>query len=314
MPGTSRDPLHEARRGTPPIVSTSGILRGRQRDAHRDDAARDRSPGSMAISRAKLRIIRPAPTSSMSASATWATTSAERSRRGRRQNRSARRPASARFSRSGLDARSAGTRPKMMPVAIDSTAAKASTRASTPTRSIRGTVVGRDATNSLDRPRSQQHAERAAGQRHHHALGQQLLHDAPPIGAERAAHRDLALPALRSREHQVGEVRARDQQDERHRAEQHEQRRPDVLHDLLVVRNHRRPRRRGSSPGYCCSSRRAIVSMSATARSNVIARLQLADGDTGRDARRATPETCRRPGRAAARRRSGVTETACPAA
>ncbi len=47
------------------------------------------NPGSTAVSFAKLRIMRPAPTSSVSASATSATTSADRNRRGRREAQSA---------------------------------------------------------------------------------------------------------------------------------------------------------------------------------------------------------------------------------
>ena len=54
----------------------------------------------------------------------------------------------------------------------------------------------------------------AAGQQR--ALGQQLRDDAQRGGAERGAHRNLALARLRARQQQVGDVDARDQQHERH--------------------------------------------------------------------------------------------------
>ena len=56
-------------------------------------------------------------------------------------------------------------------------------------------------------------------------------------GAERAAHRNLALAAGRPREQQVCDVGARDQQHEADRDEERHERPPRVLDDILLQRN-----------------------------------------------------------------------------
>ncbi len=53
----------------------------------------------------------------------------------------------------------------------------------------------------------------------------------------------------RAREQQVGDIRAGNQQDERDGAEQHQQRRPDVLHELILRAGDERANIRDSSPG-----------------------------------------------------------------
>ena len=70
--------------------------------------------------------------------------------------------------------------------------------------------------------------ERAAGQREHDALGEQLLHQAAAAGAERGSHRELAAPRRAAGDQQAGDVRARDQQHKSDRAEQHEHRRAHI--------------------------------------------------------------------------------------
>ena len=80
-------------------------------------------------------------------------------------------------------------------------------------------------------PRRHQHTSETAEARQNHALDDKLPHDAHAAAADRRSHGNLLLPAHRPREQQVGDVGARDQQHERHRAEQHHQRRPHVLHE-----------------------------------------------------------------------------------
>ena len=81
-----------------------------------------------------------------------------------------------------------------------------------------------------------------AGEREEQALGQQVTREPPPPGAERKAHGQLALPRRRAREKQVREVGARDEEHERHGAEEHERGRTRVLEQR------RRPRRRRQPP------------------------------------------------------------------
>ncbi len=67
-----------------------------------------------------------------------------------------------------------------------------------------------------------------AREREDDALRQQLPHQPAAAGADRGAQRNLPLPAGCAHEQQVGDVRARDQEDEADGAEQHVQRRADV--------------------------------------------------------------------------------------
>ena len=83
-------------------------------------------------------------------------------------------------------------------------------------------------------------AERAAREGHERRLGQQLPDDPGPVGAERRADRDLLAAGERSGEDEVGHVRARDEQHEADRAEQHPERPPHVADEVLVERDHRR--------------------------------------------------------------------------
>ena len=61
----------------------------------------------------------------------------------------------------------------------------------------------------------------AGGEREDQALGQQLPHQPPAARAERRADGHLALARRRPRQQQVRDVRARDQQQQPDRAEQH---------------------------------------------------------------------------------------------
>ena len=74
----------------------------------------------------------------------------------------------------------------------------------------------------------------AADQREHERLGHDLPDQTRPPGAERGANRQLLAASGRAAEHQVGEIRAGDQQHESHRREQHEERPLDVADQLLL--------------------------------------------------------------------------------
>ncbi len=77
----------------------------------------------------------------------------------------------------------------------------------------------------------------AAGHRKDRALGGELAKNAHPRGAERAAQGNLALAAGRASEQQVCDVGAGDQQQEADGDEEHHQRAPRVLDDILLQRN-----------------------------------------------------------------------------
>ena len=80
----------------------------------------------------------------------------------------------------------------------------------------------------LRRPRRRQQPERAAGERQHQALHQQLAHDARSRAADGETDRDLLLPRRSERQHHVGEIEARRQQHRRRESLQHRDRHPDL--------------------------------------------------------------------------------------
>ena len=82
----------------------------------------------------------------------------------------------------------------------------------------------------------------AAGDAQHRRLAQDLSKYPAATRPEREAHADLLPPSDRPRQHQVRDVRARDQEHERDGAQENHQRRPDIGNQILVQRNdHRSP-------------------------------------------------------------------------
>ena len=84
---------------------------------------------------------------------------------------------------------------------------------------------------------SNEQPDRSAEDAEQHALHQQLPHQPLPARAERGSDRHFLLARRRPREKQVGDVGARDQEDEGHRPEQHEHGASDVADDLLEERH-----------------------------------------------------------------------------
>ena len=182
------------------------------RSARRGDCAGS-NPGETCISCAKLRVISPAPTSSISASATSTTTSAPRSLRAgsaasRRKTRW-----SCREARRATPAR-AGTSAEHERHERRRRSAKSSTPPSSRTSCMRGRLpsgsacTNRTPAHATNRPSVPPIADSSD------AFRQDLPHELHPAGAERRAHGDLAAPAREPRQHQVGDVGADDQQQE----------------------------------------------------------------------------------------------------
>ncbi len=82
----------------------------------------------------------------------------------------------------------------------------------------------------------EQEPEHRADTRKQNAFSGELTGQPHGAGAERAPNGDLAAPRFRARQQEIRDVHARDQQDERDRAEQHEQRRTNVGDDLGLQR------------------------------------------------------------------------------
>ncbi len=84
-------------------------------------------------------------------------------------------------------------------------------------------------------PVGEQHSDERASEGQEPALEQQLSHEEPRAGAERPADRQLLAPGGRPHQHQVREVGAGDQQQQRHGRRQHPQRPAEAAGELLAV-------------------------------------------------------------------------------
>ena len=82
--------------------------------------------------------------------------------------------------------------------------------------------------------KAERRAERPADERQHDPLGQELPQQPPASGAERRADRELALPRLGARQHQVRQVGAGDEQHEPDRALQHPERRAEAADEVVL--------------------------------------------------------------------------------
>ena len=102
-------------------------------------------------------------------------------------------------------------------------------------------LAAQDGDDETDAEARDRESRGAAEEREQGRLGEELAHDAAAARAEGRADRELLAAAERPGQHEVGHVRARDQEDEAHRAEQHEQRRPHIADEVLVQRDDRRP-------------------------------------------------------------------------
>ena len=130
---------------------------------------------------------------------------------------------------------SSGAMPNTSPVSSDTTIVNTSTAGSIAISADRGMLLGFAASTARRPPKPIDGTKRAANQREDHPFGQKLPQQAPAPGAKRGPDGELALPRFGAGQKQVGQVRARDQEDERDRALQHPQRRLDTA-DQIVLR------------------------------------------------------------------------------
>ncbi len=97
----------------------------------------------------------------------------------------------------------------------------------------------RQRSQDTDGPVGQHEAADTTEHRKDEPLGHELTDDARGGGAERAAERELALTGAGPRQHQVRDVRARDQQNHRDSTAQHEDHAATLADDLLDEGPHR---------------------------------------------------------------------------
>ena len=102
------------------------------------------------------------------------------------------------------------------------------------TDASRGTSMGVSAASARIPPAARRDSQNRRRRRDEQALGQELRHEPPPARADRRAHRDLSRARRRPREQEARDVDAGDEEEQPHRAQQDEQRRPEEPDDLAV--------------------------------------------------------------------------------
>ena len=167
-----------------------------------------------------MRTVRPALTSSTTDSATSITTSRLRVRPPCAPA-PVLRPALSASVTSGFDVCSAGTRPNTMPVSSETPSENSEHRhVDRDARLVRHVELGHQRDDRANRAEGEQHAQHAAGEREQDALGQELAQQPAAAGADRHPDGHLARARGAAGQLQVGDVGARDEEQERHRAEQ----------------------------------------------------------------------------------------------
>ena len=116
---------------------------------------------------------------------------------------------------SGRVACTAGARPKISPHNNDSARVTSSTVQFTPGLQHQPVVsIGQQCGEQAGAGDREEDAGGAAHDREHEAFGQQLANQPEPARADAQANGDLTLPRCRSREQEIGRVRARDREDQ----------------------------------------------------------------------------------------------------
>ena len=98
--------------------------------------------------------------------------------------------------------------------------------------------LGQQPVQKPNQPQAQGDTGRAADHGEPEALGECLRHQPPGPGAERHTNPELALPAERLCQEQIGHIGAGNQEHERHGAEEHEHGRLDVADQLRAQGEH----------------------------------------------------------------------------
>src|SRR2546430_2369622 len=136
---------------------------------------------------------------------------------------------------SSADCPSAGILPKMPPTS-ESGGVRAGARDCTASHAESGCPRRAQANEAADSRRRQAGARQAAGDRDEHTLNEQLADDAAATCAEGGPHGDLADSGKASDEEQIGDVDARDEEQQRGCRRERENRAPRVTDDVFRER------------------------------------------------------------------------------
>ena len=95
-----------------------------------------------------------------------------------------------------------------------------------------------DRLQRFNTPQGEKNACHAADQREQYTLSENLFEQAQPTGSQRHSNCDLAFARSRTRKQHRGEIRARNQQDEKDSTKQNEQRRTHPGDGQILQRQH----------------------------------------------------------------------------
>ena len=98
--------------------------------------------------------------------------------------------------------------------------------------------VGQQREEPAEKPSGEQQTDRRADAGQRELFDQQLPDQLSTTRANRASDGELLAPRRAAHEQEIRDVDARDQEDHRDRAEQHEQRAPDIAHVVVLQRKH----------------------------------------------------------------------------
>ena len=173
-------------------------------------------------------------------------------------------------------ARNAGTKPKNTPAASEAAIENAHTRQSIEISLTRGTLSGSRPDERVPRRGDDRHAECAADHREDDAFREELPDEPRRASAECLTDRHLSTARRRSREQQIGDVRAPDEQHQTDAAEQKQQRSTDIAGDTVGEWKH----------AHVPVARRRVVRgilPSQRLHEHIDAALRVGDGDAGRE-------------------------------
>ncbi len=95
-------------------------------------------------------------------------------------------------------------------------------------------LVWAERDHQIDRERSQRDPDKTADDREEHSFGDQLTHESQSRRTQRRTHHQLRPPLDTASQNEIGDIDASDCQQESHRAQNGEQRRSDLAHEIIL--------------------------------------------------------------------------------
>ena len=194
-------------------------------------------PGARRASEANDCAASAAPATSPRDSASWPATSAPRARPTRRLPATRRLDSRTTSPASTREARQAGAVPNSTAAPSDNVSATPSTRQSMARRSMPGTSPGNETADHAYRPGRDKHAGATTQEPQHDTLAKQLQCEPPARRPHRGPNGQLTFAVHATRQEEIGDIGARNQQQASDGGHQQTQRRPRLAINLVGERH-----------------------------------------------------------------------------